>query len=469
MSRPTLEYLASSLWNQKRLFDVQLEFSEKTFFLHKLLLCQSPFLHRKLADSNSTNLCLTPPDATTTVVGMELCLASLYGIQPQLSKNNVFSVLSASHLLELEKLSEVCIKFMEEQISAEVFPIWHSSNLTWEGGKYHERVKELLDLFLCRTACRETRQILHSLPNEDLTRVLSCDILWIPSEAERFELIMEVLQAKLLLSETDGDDQEEPSTDFTSTATEFSFARAGSDFSDLNNCKSSTLDCFESLLRSSNLYYHNFSFLELLQARKRAKSFGFSKALEGIDKALWNRRALELMIFQSAWRRKELAPVLPLNEATLLDSTDMLNDCSDLEESFTTLRFSTEIDDIRSFSNSGQFASEQVYFAGSLFQVVLSIVLDEVEDTSTIGIYLQRMMVSGAKSCTFADPRSGVDVGLEFIAGTYTIEVIELDGRLESPSGNRGYSKFLPFSQLSKYLSPTGTLRVTVILKMLFP
>lgn len=480
MSCPTLEYLASSLWTQKTFADVQLKFEDENFTLHKVLIFQSPYLRRLLEQTNPSFLQISTSDSNITVDGLELCLASLYGIDPALTTDNVFNVLSASRLLELDDLSDLCIKFMQEHISPEAFKTWHSLNLDWEEGEYSEKVKDLLDVFLCRTASKETRHLLHSLPNEDLERVFTCNTLWVPTEAHRFELILGVFKSRLYASDEEhslGNDGGNSSS-WGSGPVERELSFAPSELSvvcasfDLNNCKSSTLAFFEGLLEASNVYYHNFSFTEMLQARKKAQTFGFNKIVDSIDKSLWSRTALERLIFNEAWKTKELVPVLPVDERSLSDSNAIIHEYSDLEEHLSTLRFSTEISDILSFSGTGQFNSEQVYFAGSLFRVVLSIGTDDEfssDSSSTIGIYLQRTVISNLKCCSFADPRSKIEVLLEFIAGTNTLEVIELDGFLETPCSNRGYSKFLPFSQLSQYLSPTGTLRVTVILKMLFP
>eukprot|EP00210_Caulerpa_lentillifera_P001018 g981.t1 len=467
MSSSTLEYLASSLWNQNRLFDVRLEFAGKTFFLHKLLIHQSPYLRRLFADSNTLHLPQPGLESNATVDGLELCLASLYGINPNITTANVFEVLTAAHLLELETLCDTCIKFIQEGVCLEVFETWHCINLSWNGGEYCERIKEILDVFLCRTAFIETRQMLPALSNEQLSHLLSCDSLWVPAEFNRFELIVEVLEAKLRTPETEGDESSmESAVNETGPILD---ETTESDVLDFNNGRSSTLSCFSTLLKPSCIYYHNFTFPQLIQAREKLTKFSFYEAIEGVDKALWNRRALELLIVHSAWKEKELSPVPSLDEASLLESVSLLHGCPELQESFSTLRFSTEIRDIDSFSHSGNYCSEPVYFAGSLFHVLLRVILDEWEYNSTIGIYLQRSMMSSLKTCDFADSRSRVDAELVFLAGTNIIEAIELDGPIESPCCNRGYSKFLPFTQLNKYLSPNGSLRVTVIFKMTFP
>eukprot|EP00210_Caulerpa_lentillifera_P007897 g7538.t1 len=478
MSYPVLEYLASSLWTQKTLSDVQLQFEDKTFALHKVLLFQSPYLRRLLERSTNSIYTLTPSDSMTTAEALELCLASLYGITPSLTTDNVYNVLSAARLLELDELCQLCIIFMQERISPEVFKAWHSISLTWEGGKYCEEVKEVLEIFLCRTAYTDSREILASLPNEDLERILTCRRLWVPTEAQRFELILIVYKTKCnsVSDETHsvGNEVRHSSGDSTTTIErELDLYQSESTTTtasfDLNNCKTSNQAFFETLLESSNIYYHNFGFADLITARKQVMSLGFSKIAEAIDKSLWSKAALEHFICDEARKSMDLTPGLSIDENTIDESSAVIQEYLELEDHLSTLRFSTEISDLLTYTGSTPFSSDPVYFAGSLFRVVLSMTGDEpAASNSSLGIYLQRTVMSDMKSCTFSDPRSKIDVLLEFIAGTNIIEDIELEGPLETPCSNIGYSAFLPVSELSQYLSPTGTLRVTVILKMLF-
>lgn len=202
------------------------------------------------------------------------------------------------------------------------------------------------------------------------------------------------------------------------------------------------------------------------------------KADQALKEGLWEKELLSSLITFHAYRSAELKSVESMyNAADLrIQAMNFKMEHSwvfDQEVSLPRLRFSVEFDNVASLGRKtkSDMRSEQIYFAGSLFRVVLTIHVEKETKEKTLGIFLQRSSDLGSSfvdASGFVDPRSEIDAQITFIAGTGMLEVIELCGRISPPHNNKGYSRFLPFPSIRDYLSPSGTLRVTVIVTLTF-
>lgn len=197
------------------------------------------------------------------------------------------------------------------------------------------------------------------------------------------------------------------------------------------------------------------------------------KADEALKEGLWEKELLSSLITFDAFKNSALKSVDSMYNAADL-RIQAMNFKTENEWMFSKgvtlprLRFSVEFGNVSSLGRKSKsdMRSEQIFFAGSLFRVVLTIHVEKNSKERTIGIFLQRssdVRNSFVDASGFTDPRAEIDAQITFIAGTGKLEVIELCGRISPPHNNKGYSRFLPFSSIKDYLSPSGTLRVTVI------
>jgi len=426
-----------------------------------------------------------------------------------LDEENILSVLATAFALELESLCDVCIALLPNIVTPRLFLELHAFKKSWNGKEYSSLITDILERYLNRTAFVELRSSLHRFPRDELQRLFSSDVLWVPSEFDRFQLVMEVYQQMKQKSEeeTKSKDQRmqlEPkrslqlltsrksvppdvsgSRQLGRSVSSYQPALSYSDGGfhamrvnsapehscyDPNNCKLglSASDCefLEDALSDENVYYPCFSFADLTIARSQAQSMGLIKIVRAIEKSLWTKSTVHGMIISEASRHGDLrsSPTLPKSA-----SLDMAEIAIPPNDSFAPVfRYSTEIKDVEAFRHTRDFTSDDFYFCGSLYRVVLTIRYDESSQDHLIGMFLQRSIISNMDSWQFCDPRSSVDVHVEFIAGTRQVEMIVLDGKLEVPHYNKGYSRFLYVSELPKYLSPSGSLRITTVLKLTF-
>ena len=511
MATATLSFLTESLWKDHCFSDIKLEFSGHDFRLHRLLLCQSPFLKRLLEKTSHAKSTLQLPmhDSNMTVDALDICLSTLYGLEPVLDEDNVIAVLATAFVLELDMLCDMCLSFLPNLLTPTLFLKLHAFNETWEGKEYSLLVTDLLERYLCRTAYNELRSSLHKLPCDQLRSLFSSNALWVPSESERFQLIMEVYRSmrQTALKEAESIDQvTKPEARRTlsfrhlglshreATSCPYEIGRSAStenpvrqdngrllDFNrvnstpvhaagETNSCKNflpaADCDFLESVLCDDKIFYACFSFLDLIKARNQAQRLGLRKVVQCIEKSLWTKSILESMIISEATKLGDVRCARSIDAKADMDSARIMSASDD--NLCPCFRYSTEIEDIEQFRSNRDFTSEQFYFCGSLFRIVLTLRFDENNQDHFVGMFLQRTIISNEESWQFCDPRSNVNVHVEFIAGTRMLELIELDGRLEVPHNNKGYSRFLHDSDLEKYLSPSRSLRITTILKLIF-
>jgi len=505
MNPSTFTYLTEKLWRDKTFSDIGVDFRGRLFKLHRLLLSQSPVLYRAIDDAPPTQkiVQVVIDDSNVTVDAVETCISTLYGLQPRLSRDNIISVLATSRALGLDSLCETCIDCVPSLLSTSLYFELYQFSDSWGTSLHKAKLDDSLDKYLCRTAYYELRSHLHRLPSHELKKMFANNMLCVPTEYERFVFIVEMCRSirqasdeenegvdgiklesrrsaqmrvnplsrsvlhKLSKSasyDVSGSHESGKSTDWSAN-----FCNINSNF-DMNNRPVWQSSCdsefMESVLVDKSVGYPCFSFAELMKARREVEALGLSKVVKRIEKSLWTKSQMEAAILADAVRQEAFRPASELEDRSLCGIASAFSQNEECE--FPCFRFSTEIEDVDEFLMKAEYASEQFYFAGSLFRVVLTVKYDENYERY-IGMFLQRTMISRMDTCQFCDPRSMINLHVEFSAGCKILEIVELEGgRLEEPHSNKGYGKFLAVSGLEKYLSPTGSLRVTAILNFIF-
>jgi len=108
------------------------------------------------------------------------------------------AVLAAAHCLEITELCEICIEFVGASLDPDNFLEYFRFAREWNTGcKWAKKLEVLTWTFLCRTAGSEMRAHLPELPLDVLERLFSADELWVQTEADRFDLVVDSLAPKL--------------------------------------------------------------------------------------------------------------------------------------------------------------------------------------------------------------------------------------------------------------------------------
>lgn len=230
--------------------------------------------------------------------------------------------------------------------------------------------------------------------------------------------------------------------------------------------------------QQGGVLYGAMGFGDLLQVREKAQELGLAGVIEALQQGLWYKELMHSMITFAAFEDSTLKcnsnlcnaeGLRSLAKSATAGGAHIFQDTS----RFPKLRYSVEFDDVEHLGRKtrSDIRSKQVFFAGSLFRVVLSVHTDKESKQKMLGVFLHRSLGFSHQlvdSSAFVDPRSEVDIHLKVIAGGTQLEVIETKGKLSPPHNNKGYSKLLHFGKLKDFLSPSGTLRVTIIVSLLF-
>ncbi|CAD7695626.1 unnamed protein product [Ostreobium quekettii] len=225
-------------------------------------------------------------------------------------------------------------------------------------------------------------------------------------------------------------------------------------------------------------HYDGMDFWELQRVGETFRELDLPDNERALQQALWRREALHSMVVAAARQGDGLGPSDGSQCAGSLGLPPCNANCSPpcrflgMPE-VPQLRYGFEFADVESLGDhrKSPLSSKQVFFAGSLFKVMLSVATKKASNQKMLGIFFHRDSSFKGRlgdANGFVDPRAKIDVSITIIVGNAEQEGIGLKGSLQSPRSNLGYSTLLPFGDLRRYLSPSGTLRVSVILSHLF-
>ncbi|KAI8837589.1 hypothetical protein BC829DRAFT_404978 [Chytridium lagenaria] len=229
MSAHPRSHIWKSIMTEATFSDIKVVVLGKTFRLHKVVLLQSPFMARLMADnqdvSNSLTLDLCGDPRITKRVRRG-CFWDLYdssegGRTSRIHSEDLMNVLAASCFFELEDLATYCNNLIMTTMSFDnvmefaksmdtLRPSSSLIRLTSYGPEhqYHSLLKShCTDLhaailsYLCQCVNTElTRgeegclsKLVTAMPISWLRRIIECDVLAVTSEFERYELLKSIV------------------------------------------------------------------------------------------------------------------------------------------------------------------------------------------------------------------------------------------------------------------------------------
>ncbi|XP_071953587.1 germ cell-less protein-like 1 [Antedon mediterranea] len=118
--KSTSKYIFTTLFVNGENSDISIVALGKTWKLHKLYLCQSPYFSSMFSgswkESSLTEVDMNIPDANINIEALDVCLGSLYQDEVVIDPSKVESVLAASSLLQLDGLIQQCSDIMTDTI-----------------------------------------------------------------------------------------------------------------------------------------------------------------------------------------------------------------------------------------------------------------------------------------------------------------------------------------------------------------
>ncbi|GMH41503.1 hypothetical protein BSKO_09413 [Bryopsis sp. KO-2023] len=191
------------LWGNQPLSDITVTLRvgnqpERRYPLHRTVLCSSGYFKSLIQGDwgrcEGGELC--PDDPLFDVDAFEAVVRGLYGFEVDVSKSNVLNLLAVGAYLHVEEICEDCKTFLVEELDrmsmADVAQCFATVSCREYPGSVDIKSKSLG--LLAVHAWDEARDVLLTLPASVLEELLCSNNLWVPDEAGRVDLVLDLLE-----------------------------------------------------------------------------------------------------------------------------------------------------------------------------------------------------------------------------------------------------------------------------------
>lgn len=183
-------------WLNGDFSDVEIKAFNISYRAHKILLCQSPFFEKLLRgpwkEASSPVLKLDLDDPHIGPETLECVLQYLYGKPVEINDENVYGTLALSSFLGLDTLCAKCVTYAMNNLNLDTFKNLYYFSKNYNYGESSHMINMAILDFLRIYGYKEAKDILFHLEEKDLFELLCDDVLWIPTELHRFQLILEI-------------------------------------------------------------------------------------------------------------------------------------------------------------------------------------------------------------------------------------------------------------------------------------
>ena len=450
---PLLQKLFSIGWESRAFSDVTVCAFGQQYDAHRILLCQSPYFERLLrghwSESESNILELSFDDPHIGPDSFFKALQFLYGQTVHLDEENVHGTLATGCFLALEPLCDRCVDFVADNLTLRTFERFYLFCSRFDYGVYSRKVRELCLDFLRMHACWEARNVIKDLSPVDREQLLADDVLWVPTEVERFLMMQDAFA-----SGDDDDDMAQNSP--MSCQTMFSGTEEDEDFSQLDcHPPLSYGRAFRHILTSIRFEHFPERSLKHLMSEEHsplvdeAIQFGY-RIQNQIRKVLCGKSLSLAHMFKR--------PFLTSSKSKRSSNatTDIVN---------RSFRVGIEFEDLSDVYKTKGLDSYEYFYAGSLWRIhmVQRRSVQRPESNEYIGVFIHRRPAPNTYG-SWADQRDCVDACLRVRIGWGTYKVDKTcQGKFEPDSWNSfGWPQFVRKSTLARSKQPDGALRLVL-------
>lgn len=446
---PLLQKLFSIGWESGAFSDVTISAFGQQYNAHRILLCQSPFFESLLrghwSDSQSNTVELSFDDPHIDPDTFLVALQCLYGRAVALSEDNVQGTLAVGCFLGLEPLCNRCVEFIADHLSLKTFAQFYMFCTQFDYGVYSRKVRELCLDFLRMHACWEARAVVKDLNAADAQELLCDDVLWVPTEVERFLMLQDTFENEPELSSLGS-----PQSCCTDEGTSWQM--------DVEN---TTPDAtFREIL--SQIRFEHFPETTLKHIMNEAHSPSVNDAIQ-----LGSRIQSQFRQLLGA-NTNSLSSKFTRHFRSYSKSIQALNPKDMINRSF---RIGIELDDLSDVFKTKGFGSCEYFYAGSLWRIhiVQRRQTHRAESNDYVGVFIHRRPASSVNG-SWSDQRTVVEASLRVRMGWGTHKVDKTcQGKFEPDSWNSfGWPQFIKRTNLEKCKQPDGALRLalTIILSL---
>lgn len=131
----TAQYIYQALYKEARSSDISVRALGKTFELHKIYLCQSPYFNSMFSgnwrESQSNFVAIEISDSNITTKSLDIVFGSLYQDEVTLEPLEIVGVLATAAVFQLDGLIEKCAEVMCETTNCETAVNYYETACTY--------------------------------------------------------------------------------------------------------------------------------------------------------------------------------------------------------------------------------------------------------------------------------------------------------------------------------------------------
>ncbi|KAI8972670.1 hypothetical protein BDB01DRAFT_839278 [Pilobolus umbonatus] len=357
----------------------------KEYKLHRLVLDQNSYFKLLLQGGfkeSSEDRVELHFDSYITPESFDFVLEYLYGkiSDPPITQQNVCQILATCSYFRME-MSGICVDYILKSLSEKnvVDYLLFADEHHIQGS---DQICDAIYTFLCREAFGLNRNILCSIPLSWLQKVIESDAFWVPSEYDRYQFVLQIIQCKSEKNETWTENEEE---------------------------------IMDHILCYS-IYYMHMSFEQLESIGRDINPFTDKPlvAQSVLKEALWLQVQLRTKVETATERDLELNVTTPYTEEDEemeyypipTDDTTTYTGESALSIALTggkkgstqcsvysPFRFSVEFFDVPSLKHGMRVYSETVFYAGSNWNMYIQKTRSPRKGVLQLGVYLHRQSI----------------------------------------------------------------------------
>lgn len=416
-------------WENGEFSDVTVSALGRTYPAHKILLSQSPFFEKLLRgpwmEAASPNVDLHIDDPNIGSDTLTHALQFLYGRPVEVNSVNVFGILAVASFLGLEPLCKICVDFAVQDLTVDTFYGYYSFSKSYEYGNYTEVVRWACMDFLRLHGFGEARSVLRELEQEDLVKLLQDDDFWVPTELDRFELLMDLMGG------------------FEAAVKE-------------HWSESSGLSLLIRILEGLR-YEH-------VQPQELERIAGtVPEGMPGVHHAIRLGKQRQMLLKQelTAKLRRPLQRAIHLRSRS--DSSVLVELGEAFGDTYQAFRLGIEFASVGDVYKRKGLNSAEFYYAGSLWRLRIAERRPHPSSPAYIGVFIHRREACGMR-WGMSDRRADVCAALRVRIGwaSWKIEK-ECEGHFNSDTWDSyGWPQFMKQESLNHCLESDGSLRVVV-------
>eukprot|EP01116_Phalansterium_solitarium_P022907 TRINITY_DN7761_c0_g2_i1.p1 TRINITY_DN7761_c0_g2~~TRINITY_DN7761_c0_g2_i1.p1 ORF type:complete len:486 (-),score=55.88 TRINITY_DN7761_c0_g2_i1:45-1502(-) len=357
--RELARYLSESIFNNRPSSDISLEILGQEYYLHRVILCRSPYFKSLLSDQwkddAKNKITIGIDDENITTEAVNLALRSLYGdTRTSFTKNNQFSLLATGTFFALDTFCMDCIDFIawgldiDDVIECAVQCTRYDHNAM---------LKNACMALLLQEGSTALGDQLHLLPLSMLKEVLSSDAFWVSCEFDRYQLLKKIVNHR---NEHRARLSQQQACDMLTDEPCSGGGPANEGPAALVDLPRDDEKCEHELFQQAfaSLQLASLKFEQLVQVRQD----GLLNE-DQIHAALWSHEVQRLGICNPG-RKIDSAPV--------------------------KFRFGVKFEDFASMAKGATKRSSKHFFAGSMWSVEVRMQEDRAEDGKYLSVFLFR-------------------------------------------------------------------------------